>query len=94
MSSLVVTLTVEELKSLISEEIEKSFKEHYPKSPVKFITPKEACKLLGISLPTLRSYGKQGKLKESRIGRKILYVQTEVEEAITTIKRYQPIKAA
>lgn len=90
----VATLTVEELRNIIGEVVQKTFTENSPKPPDKYITPTETCSLLGISRPTLTSYTSQGKLKDYRIGRKVLYKQAEVDAALITLKKYQPIQAA
>jgi excisionase family DNA binding protein len=44
---------------------------HTP-APEQFLTRKEAAKILGISLPTLRSLSLTGKLKQYKLGNKII----------------------
>lgn len=51
------------------------------------LSPKEVCKLLQISAPTLIRYRKEGKIKGKRVGGKVFYKMSEVERAITPAHR-------
>jgi excisionase family DNA binding protein len=51
------------------------------------ISRKEACLLLGISLPTLSKYVETGKLPYSRIGKKILFDKNALLKACKVVKK-------
>ncbi len=91
----VATLTVEELRIVIGEEVRKKILELTPPPPEKFLSPKETCAMLGISLQTLSNYTKQGKLIDHRFGtRKIWYKNSEIMAALVTFKKYKLSPAA
>ena len=54
---------------------------------VDLLSRKEACLLLGISLPTLSKYVASGKLPHSRIGKKVLFDKNLVFESLSKVKR-------
>jgi hypothetical protein len=49
-------------------------------------TRHETADMLNISLPTLNIYTKRGILTGYRIGKRVLYKQSEIESALTQIK--------
>lgn len=55
-------------------------------SQVEFITRKEVCELLGVSLPTVREYTLSGKITGYRIGNRIRYKREEIEQSLNQIK--------
>jgi excisionase family DNA binding protein len=78
---------VERLRNMIREEISASVNVIHPtQHPDGYITRKEACDLLCITLPTLSTYTLEGKVKGYRIGRRVLYKKHEVEQATAAIK--------
>lgn len=82
------TMSIQELKEILGEVIEEKLKEFRPNSPPlgptskEFISSKEVCQMLNISLSTLWSYSKYGKLKKYRIGGRILFRTEEVRNAV------------
>lgn len=56
--------------------------------PVKYLTRKETAAKLRISLPTLADWTRTGILKSKRIGSRILYLSTDIEEAINRKRTY------
>lgn len=58
-----------------------------PANELEVLSPAEVCSLLKISRPTLIKLNKDGKLNGKRLGGKIFYQKSEVEKALTTIKR-------
>lgn len=66
---------------------------HQPKqkNQSNLISRKEVSKLLKISLPTLHDWTKSGLLQSYRIGSRILYKLSEVEQSITQrdFKKFQ-----
>jgi excisionase family DNA binding protein len=54
--------------------------------PVEFLTRKEAAKILGVSLPTLHEWTKSGKVPGHRIGTRVRYKKSEIENSLLKIK--------
>jgi len=81
-----IMLSVAELKLIVSESVQEAFllsknqaeKNHQD----SFLTRDETAKILGITLPTLRTYSLQGKIKAYRIGSRIRYKQSELESSL------------
>lgn len=57
-----------------------------PQGSGEFITRREVCNRLKISLATLHSYTKDGTLIGYKIGGRVLYRLAEVEQSIQTIQ--------
>lgn len=75
--------TLQELiRATIREEIENI---NPPKEEVKYLTRLEVCDLLKISLPTLNIYVHEGKIKGHRIGRRVLFSNQDIHEAVKEI---------
>lgn len=86
--SMLVTLTVGQLSTLISDILRKEIKEIIPPPPAKFLTAKEVASLLRCSEPTLRTHIKKGLLKKHKFGKKVLYKQHEAEQLAIHIRNY------
>lgn len=85
-----IVIPVHQLKELLSEVIQNHLQEglnykQLPKAEEEYITREETAKKLRISLPTLNTLTKSGKLLGYRIGRRVLYKLTEVEKSIEAI---------
>src|SRR5438874_789459 len=80
-------LSVSDLRNLIAEVINEHRIVSTPSiaSP-EFITSQEVAKILKVSLPTLDDYSKRGFIPCYRIGNKVRYKRTEVENSLITIK--------
>jgi predicted DNA-binding transcriptional regulator AlpA len=82
------SMPIQELKEIIGEVIEEKLKEFRSNSPPpipppkEYISSKEVCQMLHISMATLWSYSKYGKLKKYRIGGRILSRTEEVRNAV------------
>lgn len=79
----------EELTEEILKGIDKRFSKlqnHLKQTDsVKYLTRREVCELLSITLPTLHEWTKKSILKAYRIGNRVLYKSHEVESALTAI---------
>ncbi len=89
---IVLNLQEPELKRLIqqavSETLETMVKSNLPKhnnEEKSIYTRAEAAKFLKISLPTLDSYAKKGKIAVHRIGKKIRYKADDLNNALSKI---------
>ena len=78
-----------EFKALISEAVAEQFKVHQPqqeKEPVKILTRQETAIILGVSLPTLNEWTKNGTIQGTRIGTRVRYRMSDVEAALKDIQ--------
>lgn len=78
------SMPIDELIATIRECIKSDLLKHMPAPTDKeeLITSKDAIKILGITLPTLYSWRKAGKVKFYRIGSHIRYKEKEVMEVL------------
>lgn len=83
---MLISLTVEKLENIIENKISKAIEklklkqvETSPKSD-KLLTRNETASLFGISLVTLNKWSKLGILKSYKVGGKVLYKQSELEQ--------------
>ena len=56
-----------------------------PKLPPEFIDSKEACKILGITLPTLFDWRKRKIIPFFKIANKIRFKRSDIENSLTKI---------
>jgi excisionase family DNA binding protein len=84
----VFTLSIEQLEPIVKSWIQECLDygpviqtNDYP----KYLTRLEAAKLLQISLPTLHTYTKLGLIHAKRIGTRVLYSETDVQDALKDI---------
>ncbi|HUX97903.1 MAG TPA: helix-turn-helix domain-containing protein [Bacteroidales bacterium] len=48
----------------------------------KYLTRKEVCQLLNITLPTLHSYCKKGIIKGQKVGNRILFTEQQIQDSL------------
>ena len=72
------------MKDVLNEETSKNIQKTTSTDP-EFITRKETCQILGVSLPTLNSFTKQGIIIGYRISSRVRYKKSEILEAFTKI---------
>jgi len=80
-----------DLRDLIGNILEEKLNQFHPEPRQtnengEYLTRKEVCDLLRISLSTLHYYSKDGTLQSYRIGGRILYKTAEVENAVQEIQ--------
>lgn len=81
-------VTVNELLQRIEQLIDSKIGVHptkTEKTQSNYITRLEASKLLKVSLPTLHEWTKFGLLKAYKIGTRVLYKLTEIEESLNNV---------
>lgn len=54
-----------------------------------YVTRQEVCSILKITLPTLNHYSKEGFLTSYKIGSRVLYKKSEINEAIETLAQFK-----
>lgn len=78
-------ITVAQLMSQIDAIVEKRLNEKIaelsPKT-VKYLTRKEVCQILKISMPTLYKWTLEGKIVSYRISSRVFYKSDEIESAL------------
>lgn len=84
---LFTSLNEAELKNLIcntvSSELQKHFNVMLPNQENnRYYSRKEVAEILKVTPKTLISYTKQGRIKSHRIGRRILYKQSDIESSL------------
>lgn len=68
------------LREVINEEVAKALEaDHAKKRLPKQYSRQEVCKMLGISMPTLWAKTKCGELKATKIGRRVVYDEREIQ---------------
>ncbi len=85
------SIRVEELKDIIGDIVEAKLRQFRQTEPAKtdnvYITRRDVCNLLKISLATLHSYTKDGTLNGYKIGGRVLYKKDEIERSLIEIQR-------
>jgi hypothetical protein len=87
--SLIVTLTVGQLRNIVAEVVQEKIIQYLPPPPVKLLTSKEAAVFLRITDPTLKVYREQGLVQRHVVGNTMRYKQHELEAALVTLKKYK-----
>jgi len=82
------SMTPEQINSLFQElqnqiiELKQFFE---PKTPIEYLTRKEAADLLKCDLSTIHNWTKKRKLKSYGIGNRVYYKRSEIESALVSI---------
>ena len=77
-----------DIRALISEAVAEQFKVYQPKQekePVKILTRQETALMLGVSLPTLNEWTKNGTIQGTRIGTRVRYRMADIDAALKDI---------
>jgi excisionase family DNA binding protein len=74
------------IEDCIKSELRDLFQNNSKSPPNELISRKEAASILGISLPTLSSWTKQGKVPAYRIGCSVRYKREEVYNSLSQVK--------
>lgn len=86
-----VGLTPQENNKPIFEYIDKKFDElknfYQPKEPKKYLTRTEVSKMLSVDISTVHNMSKKGILQKYQISGRILYLRSEVENAIVKLNK-------
>ncbi len=84
-----VGCTEEELANKIAEIVVSLIKPLLPEKEDKLLTRKEASKKLNISPQTLVSKVNDGVIQEIRVGKKVLYRESDLDKALLVIRKYK-----
>ena len=81
-------LTTDELSEIIRESVRdemQNIRPSKPKSETKYLTRKETARRLKVSLVTLTDWVNRGRIKAHKIGGRVLFRESDVEEALAQI---------
>ncbi len=69
------------LRGIFADEVRKAIAEERQKAkPEKYLSRDDVCKLLGISKPTLWLRTKDGEIKATKVGRRVLYAESDIKK--------------
>ena len=88
-SIIIQNLTIDGLRSIITEIISGNQPTPEPPQLNKFLTRHETVELLKISLVTLNTATNRGDLTGYKMGNRVLYDRAEVLAAIENMRRYR-----
>ena len=87
-----------ELEELIERAVKKVITSNTSDSKIEskngYLTRKETAALLRISLPTLTEYTKLGYVKSYKVGRRVLYKESEIIQSLERINHLKNKKIA
>jgi excisionase family DNA binding protein len=89
MSQNLILFSESDLRLIVSETVRneiQSFKQVEKTQDSNLLTRQETAQILGISLPTLYNYSKDGRLPYYRIGSRIRYKKDEVLNSLSLIQ--------
>lgn len=81
-------IPIDEIKNIIAETVRNEMQRNSisePQIEKEYITRKETCEILGISLPTLNEWTKQGIIPGYRIASRIRYKKNEILKSLHQI---------
>jgi excisionase family DNA binding protein len=83
---------VSALKASITDTINSAISSHFERNNTRTLNAKEVCASLHISRQTLRNWVEQGKIPQHKIGSRNFYLESEINDSIKKIKKYnQPL---
>jgi excisionase family DNA binding protein len=82
------SIALKDFETLIRDCVKSELKNYSPEQPpeTEYITRKQAAAFLGISLPTLNDWSKQGIIPSYRIGSRVRYKKAEVEASLSKVQ--------
>ena len=86
---------IPELRAMIGDIVEEKLRQFKPANPMppqtnsKYLSRKEVCELLKISMATLHYWTKDGILQGYRIGGRVLYKAAEVVDSLHEIAGFK-----
>ena len=68
------------LRGVVADEVRRTIEDERKKEkPERYLSREEVCELLDISKVTLWDRTKAGKIKATRIGRRVVYAESEIK---------------
>jgi excisionase family DNA binding protein len=78
----------EEIREIIQQELKKGFEKYFqsrqtaPDQKIQYLSRKETAKSLHITLPTLRTWTKLGKIRAYKIEGRVYYKPEEIDSSL------------
>lgn len=69
---------LDNIGQLVEKKLDKALSQHVKPNKPKFITRKEVATLLNVTLATLHDWTKLGWIQSYKVGRRVLYKESEV----------------
>jgi len=82
LSALLMSMFREELKKVVAEVLAENKPQTKDPDNAKYVTRRQAKEELHVSYPTLNRFDKDGILKARKIGGRVLYLWSDIEQAI------------
>jgi excisionase family DNA binding protein len=71
-----------DILSGVQKQFEKFSENFIPKEPTVWLTRKDACDLLGVSLVTIHDWSKKGILQPYKMGNRVRFKRSEIEQTL------------
>lgn len=81
-STVILGMNPDELRGMFHSIMETINSNNPKREEIKYLSRGEVCNLLKISYPTLHEYIKKGILKGNKIGRRVLFIEKDVLNAV------------
>lgn len=87
LNGLEVNQFLEAVQEIVRTEVNKALLESQPKTQ-KYYTKAEAAEKLNICLASIHLWTKQGKIKAHKVGSRVLYKESDLEDALIKVNKY------
>jgi hypothetical protein len=88
-STIMMTCSLEDLQHMIREVVMDCMTNSNPQPENKLLTRNEVCDILHIGSTTLSKFTKDGIIQGCRIGKRVLYLETDVRAALREMPNRQ-----
>jgi len=84
-------ISLEQFREIFGDTLKEQLANFAPlhKPEEEYLTPKQVAKELNVSKVTLRAWEKQNILKPSRLGSRVRYLRSNINQALATVKKYE-----
>jgi excisionase family DNA binding protein len=85
-------IPLQELGEVMAEKMAEKLSAHFQhtqKPEEQYLTPKQTAEALSVSTVTLRQWERNGVLKPARLGSRVRYLRSQINEALTRVNKYE-----
>jgi len=85
------TITLEQLREVMADTFKEQLANFTPlhKPEEEYLTANQVAKELHVSKVTLREWDKRNILKPARLGSRVRYLRSQINQALSTVKKYE-----
>lgn len=85
------TITLEQLREVMADTFTEQLANFAPrhKPEEEYLTAAQVANELQVSKVTLREWDKRNILKPSRLGSRVRYLRSQINQALSTVKKYE-----